>query len=333
MPETIALTPVERFEVQTLVDNQVDLLLASAERARRPRLAGEAGAPRVETPLLAEPSLPERLVAEHGFSALVTVEAGGRTHRLLFDAGLSTGGLAHNMRVLQVALADIEAVVLSHGHFDHVVGLHGLVAEHGARRLPLLLHPDFWLERRIAPPNAEAFELPRNSRAAVQAAGFEIIEGRRPSLLLDGAVLITGEVDRTTDFERGFPVHQAKRDGAWTPDPLILDDQALVVNVRGQGLVVLTGCGHAGVVNIVRHAQALTGERRIAAVIGGFHLTGGLFEPIIPATVAALVEMAPAMVVPGHCTGFSATRALSLELPEAFVQPSVGTRYIVAAAA
>src|SRR5581483_9311429 len=306
MPETIALTPVERFEVQTLVDNQVDLLLASAERARRPRLAGEAGAPRVETPLLAEPSLPERLVAEHGFSALVTVEAGGRTHRLLFDAGLSTGGLAHNMRVLQVALADIEAVVLSHGHFDHVVGLHGLVAEHGARRLPLLLHPDFWLERRIAPPNAEAFELPRNSRAAVQAAGFEIIEGRRPSL---------------------------KRDGAWTPDPLILDDQALVVNVRGQGLVVLTGCGHAGVVNIVRHAQALTGERRIAAVIGGFHLTGGLFEPIIPATVAALVEMAPAMVVPGHCTGFSATRALSLELPEAFVQPSVGTRYIVAAAA
>lgn len=332
MPELIPLAPVERVEVQTLVDNQIDMLLASQERVRRPRLAGEPGTPRVETPLLAEPSLPEQLAAEHGFSALVTVEAGGRTHRLLFDAGMSVGGLAHNMRVLQVRLADIEAVVLSHGHFDHVIGLHGLVSEHGKRALPLLLHPDFWLERRIAPPNAETFELPKNSRAAVQAAGFEIIEGRQPSLLLDRAVLITGEVDRTTDFERGFAIHQAKRDGGWTPDPLILDDQALVVNVRGQGLVVLTGCGHAGIVNIVRHAQALTGERRIAAVIGGFHLTGGLFEPIIPATVAALVELAPAMVVPGHCTGFSATRALSLELADAFVQPSVGTRYIVAGA-
>ena len=94
-------------------------------------------------------------------------------------------------------------------------------------------------------------------------------------------MLITGEVPRTTDFEQGFAIHQALRNGSWEPDPLILDDQALVVHLAGRGLVVVTGCGHAGVVNIVRYARALTGVEQVHAVLGGFHLTGALFEPVI----------------------------------------------------
>jgi 7,8-dihydropterin-6-yl-methyl-4-(beta-D-ribofuranosyl)aminobenzene 5'-phosphate synthase len=94
-------------------------------------------------------------------------------------------------------------------------------------------------------------------------------------------VLITGEVDRVTSFEKGFPTHQAWRATGWDPDPLILDDQALIVHVAGRGLVVLTGCGHAGVINICRYAQHLTGIGQLHAVIGGFHLTRPLFEPII----------------------------------------------------
>ncbi|MHB8377825.1 MAG: MBL fold metallo-hydrolase [Dehalococcoidia bacterium] len=331
--QTIKLEPADAVEITTLVDNTVDHLLPSSERARRASLGGVPGGPRVETPLLAEPRIADALVAEHGFSALVQVTRGARTHRLLFDAGLSTGGVAHNMDVLGVRLADVEAIVMSHGHIDHTGGLHGLVARNGRRRLPMLLHPDFWLERRIAPPNMEPLELPTASRGALQAAGFELVEGAQPSLLLDESVLITGEVARTTEFERGFPVHQAKRGGAWTPDPLILDDQALVVRVRGRGLVVLTGCGHAGIVNIVRHAQALTGERRIAAIVGGFHLSGPLFDPIIAATVDALRGFAPEMVVPAHCSGFAAARAISLALPDAFVPSSVGTRYVIGAQA
>jgi 7,8-dihydropterin-6-yl-methyl-4-(beta-D-ribofuranosyl)aminobenzene 5'-phosphate synthase len=99
--------------------------------------------------------------------------------------------------------------------------------------------------------------------------------------------------------------------------------------VRGKGLVVLTGCGHSGVVNIVRHAQKLTGETRLAAVVGGFHRSGPLFAPIIAATVDGLKAMGPAMIVPGHCTGFEAVRAISLAMPEAFVVNSVGTRYVI----
>ncbi len=141
------------------------------------------------------------------------------------------------------------------------------------------------------------------------------------------SLLVTGEVDRTTEFEKGFPIHQAFRDGEWQPDPLILDDQALVLNVRGKGLVVLTGCGHAGIVNIVRYARKLTGVDRVYAVIGGFHLNGPLFEPIIPDTCAALAELAPEVIVPAHCTGWRATHALAATFPDAFIQNSVGTRF------
>jgi 7,8-dihydropterin-6-yl-methyl-4-(beta-D-ribofuranosyl)aminobenzene 5'-phosphate synthase len=104
------------------------------------------------------------------------------------------------------------------------------------------------------------------------------------------------------------------------------------VHVRGQGLVVLTGCGHAGAVNIVRHAMRLTGVRQLHALIGGLHLGGPLFEPIIDPTVAALTEFAPGLIVPGHCTGWRAQHALAAALPNAWVQNSSGTEYQLAAA-
>ena len=125
------------------------------------------------------------------------------------------------------------------------------------------------------------------------APAFEIIEQQQPSFLLDGSLLVTGEVDRTSGFERGLAIHQACRDGKWQPDPLILDDQALIANVAGKGLVVLTACGHAGVVNTVHYARRLTGEERVHAVIGGFHLSGPLFEPIIEPTCDGLAVLAP----------------------------------------
>ena len=141
------------------------------------------------------------------------------------------------------------------------------------------------------------------------------------------SVLITGEVDRTTPFEKGFAIHQAYRHGTWEPDPLILDDQALIVNVAGRGLVVITGCGHAGIVNICRYARRLTGTDRLSLVMGGFHLGGPLFEPIIAETCRSLAELDPEFLVPSHCTGWRATHALAAHLPGAFIQSSVGTEF------
>ena len=137
---------------------------------------------------------------------------------------------------------------------------------------------------------------------------------------------MTGEVDRTTPFETGFLGPRGARCTiSWEPDPLILDDQAIVMRLAGRGLVVLTGCGHAGIINVVTHAQRLTGETRVAAVIGGFHLSGPMFERIIDPTVAAFDDLEPELLMPAHCTGWKAVHRLASRFPDAFVQSAVGT--------
>jgi 7,8-dihydropterin-6-yl-methyl-4-(beta-D-ribofuranosyl)aminobenzene 5'-phosphate synthase len=129
-----------------------------------------------------------------------------------------------------------------------------------------------------------------------------------------------------------MPFHEARREHRWEPDPLILDDQALVVDVRGKGLVVLTGCGHAGAVNICRYALRLTGVHTLAGLFGGLHLTGPAFEPVIDPTVAALHELAPEVIVPAHCTGWRAQHRLAAALPNAYIPNAVGTTFTIAAA-
>jgi 7,8-dihydropterin-6-yl-methyl-4-(beta-D-ribofuranosyl)aminobenzene 5'-phosphate synthase len=151
------------------------------------------------------------LVAEHGFSALVRVRRGSRVHTLWFDTGVSPDGLAINVERMGIDVSEIEALVLSHGHFDHCGGLAGLSSLGGREGLPLTVHPLVWTRRRLVPPGQPSWELPTLSRQSLEAEGFAVIERRQPSLLLDGSVLITGEVDRTTDFERGLPFHEAAR--------------------------------------------------------------------------------------------------------------------------
>jgi 7,8-dihydropterin-6-yl-methyl-4-(beta-D-ribofuranosyl)aminobenzene 5'-phosphate synthase len=106
---------------------------------------------------------------------------------------------------------------------------------------------------------------------------------------------------------------------------MIWDDQALILNVRNRGLVIVSGCSHAGVVNVVLHAQHLAGEARIAGLVGGLHLTGGLFEARIAPTVDALRAAEIERILPAHCSGWKAVHAVARAMPEAFVQSAVGT--------
>lgn len=327
---TFTLEPVDALSITVLMDNVADALAPDNGPAKRGGGLTSASAGR--PPLLPAATLQtgqvvDALLAEHGFSALVTAVKGDGRHHLLFDAGTTPDGVSENMRRLAVDAKDVEVVVLSHGHFDHTTGMDGFIRAVGRPNLPVIIHPEFWTQRRIAIPGRDPIELPSTSRGALTGAGFEIVEERLPSFLFERSLLITGEVDRTTEFERGFPIHQARHDGAWQPDPLILDDQALIAHVRDKGLVVLTGCGHAGVVNIVRYARKLTGIEDVYAVIGGFHLVGPLFEPVIPPTVAALAEIGPRFIVPAHCTGWRAQLALANALPDRYIQNTVGTRY------
>jgi 7,8-dihydropterin-6-yl-methyl-4-(beta-D-ribofuranosyl)aminobenzene 5'-phosphate synthase len=320
MSATLPLQPVDAVEVTVLVDNSVDILLPADEVAQRPE---------IDYGMLDR----ETLIAEHGLSLLVTIERGGERASVLYDAGLGARTAIHNMDVLQVRLADLRAVVLSHGHTDHHGGLEGMVRRAGPRGLPLVIHPDAWRDRKVVFATGAELHLPPPSRQDLDREGVAVSEERRPSLLIDGAVMVTGEVERVTAFERGLPGSQARTGAGWEPDPWIRDDQAVVVHVDGHGLVVLSGCSHAGAINVLRQAQRLTGVERIHALVGGMHLSGPAFEPLIPPTLDELTAIGPRWVVPGHCTGWRATHALARRLPDAYVQTTVGTRLRFASAA
>jgi 7,8-dihydropterin-6-yl-methyl-4-(beta-D-ribofuranosyl)aminobenzene 5'-phosphate synthase len=280
-------------------------------------------------PLMAAGMGLDALIAEHGFSMLITVRKNGTEHRVLFDAGTSPDGVAENMRRLDIDPGSIEAIVCSHGHFDHTTGIDGLIRAVGRANMPVLIHPHFWRRRRVRLPGQEPWEIPAVSKRALEEAGFEVIEEAQPSFLLDGSLLVTGEVARTTGYEPGFPPQQAWLDGRWQPDPLVLDEQALIVNVRDRGLVVITGCGHAGVVNIARYARRLTGDQPLYALLGGFHLSGPLFEPLIPRVLDDLAALDPGVLVPAHCTGWRAQHAMSARFPDAYVPNAVGTSLLL----
>jgi 7,8-dihydropterin-6-yl-methyl-4-(beta-D-ribofuranosyl)aminobenzene 5'-phosphate synthase len=315
MSERVSLEPVEAANVTVLVDNFIDTLLPSSEVAQRPQVAYDMWERERE-----------KLIAEHGLSLLLTIERNGHSASLIYDAGLSRETAIHNMDVLEVRLPDLRAIVMSHGHSDHHGGLEGMIRRVGARGMPLVIHPEAWRDRKVIFPTGTELHLPPPRRQDLEREGVEVTEERQPSLLIDGTVLVTGQVERVTDFEKGFPLNYARSNGGWEPDPWIWDDQAVVVNLKGKGLVVLSGCSHSGAINVLRQAQRLTGEDRVHAFVGGMHLTGGLFEHLIPRTVDELAAIAARWLVPGHCTGWKATHEIARRLPEAYVQTSVGTR-------
>ena len=313
MSDHVTLEPVDAADVTIVVDNSIDILLTNERMAQR-------------APLHHNWSERDQLIAEHGYSLLLTIRYGDHSESLLYDAGLGRQTVIHNLDVLGLNPRDLRTVVLSHGHADHHGGLEGLYTRVGRRGMPLVLHPDAWHERRVVFPTGVEIRMPPPSHNDLDREGWEVVEERGPSLLLENRVLVTGQVDRVTDFEKGFPLQHVKTDHGWEPDTWIWDDQAVVCHVMGKGLVVLSSCSHAGVINVLKHAQRLTGVDMVYAFVGGLHLTGGLFESIIPRTLSELATIGPHVIVPGHCTGWKATHELSRQLPDAYLQTSVGTR-------
>lgn len=313
MSPLLDLPAVDGVEITTIIDNSLDVTLASTSVARR-------------LPLQSDLFTREQLRVEYGTSLLITVIDQGKRATLLFDVGLTPDGALRNIELLGIDLRAIQAIVLSHGHIDHTGGMLGLLEKLGRRRLPILLHPDAFLKRRMVIKETLAIDLPAPSLHDLHREGIELLVERGPSFLLNGTVLVTGQVERTTTFEEPF-LHQAEIDGSWQPDPWVYDDQAIVIHVRNKGLVVITGCGHAGIMNILRQARSHSGVEPIYAVLGGFHLTAIRSEQIITQTVEALQQLNPAVIVPAHCTGWRATQRIVQTMPQVYTPNSVGTTF------
>ena len=324
------LQEIDSVKITILVDNITDRLLPSISIVKRPSM-------------ISNQRIAESPIAEHGFSAILEIsyahDKSIKTNKFLFDTGVSKDGIVHNCDVLGVNLTDIETIILSHGHFDHISGLISTL-KRIEKPIEIVVHPEAFLRRWLIFPNGNKARLDfLDEEEIIQAGGIirkvekisflprdENKPDKKESIIVNNRVMITGEIPRVTEFEKGFPLqYKEENEFELVPDPLVKDDQALVMNIKDKGLLILTGCGHAGIINTIKYAKKVTGVRKIYSVLGGLHLSGQGYEESIPLTIAELKREDPRYIVPCHCTGWKAAYEIVNTMPEKFIQPSVGS--------
>lgn len=317
----VLLDKVDQVSITILVDNYTDILLASSDNVQRPPIINKKN-----NGLL----IP---IAEHGFASLIEIKYtnSSKTNKFLFDAGVSPEGLLFNAKILGVDVADIDSIILSHGHADHYTGLMK-VLQHISRQIPLYAHPDAFLKRWLILPDDSRVSSMLNEDD-LKKYGAVIYKNNGVTVLPDKnnpRLLMTGQIPRVTNFEKGFPFQykESPETGEIVHDPLICDDQALIANVKDRGLVILTACGHAGVINTIKYAKKITGIENVYAIIGGFHLSGKIYEDIIDPTLDELAKLDARFIVPCHCTGWKAINKIIQSVPDSFIQSSVGSKFL-----
>lgn len=267
------------------------------------------------------------MYAEHGLACHIETLVDGSSHSLLFDFGRTFHAVSPNIDMLKIEFDKLEALALSHGHRDHFGGLLELLKsrrEKIPKGIPLYVGEEAFAEsgqgERVShrPPKKDDIE----------ALGIvKVVEITDPTPVISGAYL-TGRIEKVTDYEKVAPGRWVKKDANRIPETFV-GEQSVVLALKDKGLVVFTGCAHLGVVNTVKHAQKITGVTKVHAILGGFHLIGAKDE-VIRRTVADIKAMAPAYVVPMHCTGFEAVVVFAREMPDQFILNTSGTRYTFA---
>lgn len=320
---------VDGVEVLILVDNATDNLssvpsfveteFAALERLRRGRWVSAGNC---------------LCCAAFGLSCLIAVRQGSATRTLLFDTGPEDRTFEQNVSRLGADLGPVEAIVLSHGHWDHagamLRALQIIRDRNGGHDTPCYVHPDMFRTRAMKRRDGSMRlmeDVPTID--ALTAYGGTVVNTTEPQLLLDGTAFVSGEIPRVTPFEQGLSgqCRMTLDSTAWEPDELIMDERFVAVNVATKGLIVFTACSHAGVINVLKHAKTCFPDAPLHAVLGGLHLSGPN-ERIIADTVEALQVFDLAVIAAGHCTGWRAITALANAFGDGKLVPlSVGKRF------
>ncbi len=256
------------------------------------------------------------VLAEWGLSILIEKDE----RAILFDTGESISA-AHNAGILGIDLSKIDTIVLSHGHFDHTGGLLSLLPQIG-HPVNIIAHPDIWAPKyNRKPGSSEKYIGIPYTREELEALGarFNLTS---ESVSIDEDILTTGEIPMLTDYETIDPTLCVKTEGGWQPDQL-LDDQGIVIK-GPQGLTVIPGCAHRGLINTLYQARKVSGIDKIYLVVGGAHLINAGDEQIWH-TISALNEMGVQKLATCHCTGTRANNLLSQTMGNNFILNSAGT--------
>jgi 7,8-dihydropterin-6-yl-methyl-4-(beta-D-ribofuranosyl)aminobenzene 5'-phosphate synthase len=317
MAQTKVIVPeAEKIVITVITDNLADATRPHYKIAQRP-----VGITSV---------LEGAMHAEHGLAYHIETVVDGRPHSFLFDFATDTRGVGRNMELLKIDLKRIEALALSHDHYDHQAALMDFLKakrEEVPRGIPFFVGENFFVGTYARRPDGRIASLLALKREEIESMNLvKIVETKVPSPIIPGAYF-SGKVDQVTDYEKIPPVFVAKRGDQWVQEEFI-GEQAVVLNVKGKGLIVLSGCAHRGIVNTVTHAQKMTGIDKVHAIIGGFHLTGAKPE-VIQKTIADIKAVRPDYIVPTHCTGFEAISAFAREMPDQFILNTAGTKYVI----
>lgn len=317
-----SLLPVDSLECLVLVDNVTDSLSTvpagvvnentTLRKAGMREISGEA-----------------KCCAHHGLSLVLAARSNDEVHHVMFDAGPEAYTVTRNGDRLGVPFKDIEALALSHGHWDHGGGLPEAVRlifeANGGRRVPVHVNEGMFVTRASQLPDGSTFpmkDVPKPE--TLDAAGAEVISAPEARLIGGGFFFLSGEIPRVTSYEKGLPgqLKKAADGNEWEPDPWIRDERYLAAHVKGKGLVIFSMCSHAGIVNVLKDAQGLSTGVPLYAVMGGFHLAGTGVEAIIPDTILDLLSFGLKRIVPAHCTGWRAFTALANASDEGVLMPS-----------
>jgi 7,8-dihydropterin-6-yl-methyl-4-(beta-D-ribofuranosyl)aminobenzene 5'-phosphate synthase len=311
---TAKVTEVDKVTVWVVTDNYYDVNVRDSKITKRYRsVPGKA------------------ILAEHGISFYVETVVNGKTSACMFDYGHDSLGVMNNIALLGLDIGKTSAFSLSHGHWDHFMAAVSILKQNQSRiagGTPFFVGEEAFARRySLRPGTTEPADLGQLKKEDIEALGLKVVEVKAPVQIIPGAYF-TGNIERVTAYEKVPPTLLIKRGEKPEPDDF-RGEQGLFFNVKGKGLVVISGCAHAGIVNTVKHAQKIAGTDKVHAVMGGFHLINAKPE-VIENTVTDIKAMKPDYVVPMHCTGFEAIVAFSKEMPNEFTINTAGTQYTFA---